>query len=234
MSTFLQLCQKVHLILRIGAETPGTEPQQVTGQTGVLAEIVQWVNNAHDDVCREYTAWAFMRGSGSFTLASGARTITKAAMVAVVPAFDKINPFVSNEGAYVGLTPTAVSGGAEEVVEYVPYQQWLGTYDAPPLPTGTPRYFTITPDLTLEFDAVADQDYSIRTGYRKTVTPLAGNNDVPMFDADYHNVLVWWAIVHYYCPSRDDTVELQRKADRELSREFTKLKNEQLPDITLG
>lgn len=229
---YLALCKKVHLMVRIGEETPGTQPAAVTGQTGVLAEMVQWVTASHDDICKLHTDWAFMRGSTSFTLALGDRILTKAEMVAAVPTFGKVAPFVTDNGAFIGITPVADPGAAEEIVEYVPYQEWQGAYDAPPIQTGRPTHFTIAPDQSMEFSAIPDQAYSVRTNYRKKVVPLAANTDQPMLDEDYHNLIVYWAVVHYYCLSRDKTQELRAKADAGLKRELTKLRNEQLPAFT--
>lgn len=231
---YLRLAQKVHLILRIGEETPGTQPVNVTGQSGVLAEIVQWVNGAHDDICRSRTQWSFMRSTFSMTLALGDRVITKADLELAYPDYDSVRPYVTNNGAFLGIVPTGVAGAAEEVVEYVPYQQWQGIYDAAPLSTGQPTYYTVTPDQSLEFNTIPDRAYTIRGGYDKKVIPLTVNGSLPMFPERYHNVIVWWAIVHYYCVSRDKTQELRAKSDVELKRELSKLYNEQLPDMTIG
>lgn len=233
MSTYLQLCQRLHGILRIGSETPGTQPLSVAGQVDQLYEITRWIRDSHEDICLMRTQWAFMRGSASFTLAPAARTITHAAMLASVPTFSKVVPFVTNNGAYIGISPTS-SGAAEDVVEFVPYQHWQGAYDAPPIPVSQPRYFTITPERGLEFDATADREYAVRCNFRKQVVPLQANDDEPMFDADYHGAIVWYAVVNYYCLTRDDTAELQKKAGAKLAVEMNKLFNEQLPDFTIA
>lgn len=231
---YLALAKEVHLILRIGEETPGTQPTAVTSQVGVLAEMVSWVAKSHRDICLDSREWNFMRGSGTFALAMGVRSISKAAMIAAQPTYGKLMPFVTNDGAYVGQVPTGEAGAAEQVVEYVPYQDWQGNYDAVPIPTGAPTRFTILPDQSLEFDAYADRDYTIRSNFRKQVVDLAADADEPMFDSDYHAAIVWWAIVHYYCPSRDGTNELRQKANEELARLMSKLRNEQLPEFTIA
>jgi hypothetical protein len=230
---YLALTQKVDLILRIGTETPGTQPVSVSTASGVHAEMVQWVRDAHDDICRMRTNWAFMRGSATFLLAAGDRFITKAEMQTAVPTFGKVAPFVTNDGAFLGITPTGVPGAAEEIVEFIPYQQWQGSYDAAPLSTGQPTFFTITPEQGLEFNTIPDREYSLRANFRKRVVSMVIDAHEPMFDEDYHNAIVWYAIVHYYCPSRDKTMELRQKAEVELRREMTKLFNEQLPDFTV-
>lgn len=233
MSTYLELCRKVHLILRIGEETPGTQPETVTGQNSVLAEIVQWVNHSHDDICRSSKEWNFLRRDGEVTLPSGATQLAVPDIRTALPAYNKLLPFVGRNCAYIGMRDAASSQAGEIDVQYVPYEEWQGRYDVPPLPTGMPSFFTVHPNQNLMFDSIADRDYTLRLNYKANVIQLTGDNDVPMFDDDYHNAIVWWAILHYYCPSRDSSMELRNKADVELRRELTKLRNEQLPDFTL-
>jgi hypothetical protein len=227
---YLTLTQRVHLILRIGDETPGTQPTSAAGQTGVLSEMLQWVTASHDDICRLHTDWLFMRGTGSFTLPQGAQTLSLAAMRVAQPTLGKPLPFVADNGAFIGIT----GEGAEQTCEYVPYGHWIGTYDLAPIATGFPSFFTITPDGGLAFDTVTDRAYTLRFQFNKAVVPLAADADAPMFDDSYHMAIVWWAILNYYCASRDGTRELTQKADAELRRELTKLRNEQLPDFLLG
>lgn len=227
---YLALTKRVHLILRIGEETPGTQPTTVAAQSGVLAEMVQWVTAAHDDICRLHTDWLFMRATGSFTLPQGAQTLSLADMRGAVATLGKPLPFVADNGAFIGIT----GDGAEQTCEFVPYGHWIGTYDQAPIATGFPSYFTITPDGGMAFDTVADRAYSLRFQYSKAVVPLAADADLPMFDDAYHMTIVWWAILNYYCVSRDGVRELVQKADAELRRELTKLRNEQLPDFLLG
>lgn len=230
--TFLQLARAVHLLLRIGEDAPGAQPATVDDQSGVMGEIVEYVRRSHADICRLHKDWLFMQGAGEATLATGARTITKAALIALYPALHNVQPFVSNDFAYLGIRPQGE--GAEQVVVMVPYQDWRGNYDAPPLATGMPQFFTITPDGDLEFGAIADRNYLLRFMYRKRVTDLIDDDDVPMFDEDYHQTIVWWAVSRYYCATRDGTIEMRNKAEIELRRELTRMRNDLLPDFTLS
>lgn len=230
---YLALTRKLDLILRIGTETPGTQPASIAGADGVHAEMVQYIKHAHEDICLSETNWAFMLGAATFSLPAGDRFITKAEMLVAQPTLDRIVPFAGQEGAHLGMTPTGVSGAAEIPVMYVQYQHWQGHYDVAPITTGVPTHFTITPDGAVEFNTLADREYTMRCNFRKQVVQLVDDDDLPMFDATYHNAIVWWAIVHYYCPSRDKTMELRNKADVELRREMHKLHIEQLPDFTI-
>jgi hypothetical protein len=231
---YLQLAQKLHLILRIGEETPGTQPASVTGtNTGAVAEIVQWVKHSTNDIIGMQTEWDFLRASGSLLLASGGRVLTAAAIKAQIADLDIITPFTGSDGAFLGITPTNIAGAAEMRLALIPVGQWYGQYDMPPLPTGQPCYATLNPDGSLECDAIADQDYTIRCNYAKAASDLANDSDVPIIPARYHNAIVWWAAVNYYCGTRDEVSEFRQKADLMLKRELVRLYNEQLPDFTL-
>lgn len=228
---FLALSKRVHLLLRIGEEAPGTAPTTVADQEGVEGEIVQWVAASHNDICRKHPNWLFMIGTGTFPVPEGTRTIAESAIEVLLPDFGQLAPMTRANGALMLIVADGVADSAEMEVEYIPYSLWGGNYDIAPLPTGMPTRFTLNPSGGIEFDSTADRDYTLRFNYRKDVADLADDEDEPMFGTDYHNAIVWWAIVHYYCATRDGTEKLLEKADRQLRREMTKLQNEQLPDF---
>ena len=230
---YLQLCKRVHLLLRTGEDAPGTAPTTVTGQVGVPAEIVQWVAASHEDICRLHTDWSFMRGEGELPVPSGARIIAKSAIEVVLPEMGKLVPLArGNDEAFILLAPDSAPEQQIEVL-YVPNSRWYGTHDRLPLSTDMPRYFTVNPTGGIEFNTIADRDYTARVMYRKVITALDSDADEPMMDSDYHLTIVQWAIVHYYCASRGDIKELREKHDLILRRELTKLRNEQLPDFLI-
>lgn len=230
---YLDLSKRVHLLLRIGEDAPGTRPTTVVGQTGVLGEIVQWVAAAHNDICRRHPHWRFLLAGGEVPLPTGGRILAKSALQVSLPLLRKVNPMVYEDGAYLMIRPDDPVDATEQEVFYIPAQAWHGSFDVAPIPSGQPRYFTITAEGGLEFDTTAERDYTIRLRYRKLVDELVLDADEPMFDEDYHDTIVWWAIVHYYCASRDGTGEFRQKAEANLTREWSKLQNEQLPDFTL-
>lgn len=228
---FLSLAKRVHLLLRIGEEAPGTAPDAVTGQTGVEGEMVQWVAASHNDICRRHPDWLFMQGEGSFPVPTGTRIVAPSAIRVVHADYGKLAPMTRADSAMLLITPDDVADAAEMEVEYVTYHKWSGHYDVAPHPTGMPSRFTIAPDGRIVFDAITERDYTLRFNYRKAVVDLAADEDEPMFGSDYHDAIVWWAIVNYYCATRDGVKELREKAAVALNREMTKLQNEQLPDF---
>ena len=230
---FLELAQRTHLLLRVGEGAPGTEPTTVTGQVGVLNEIVEYVRASHDDICRLHTDWEFMRARGTLPLPMDGRVLTRSALNVVLPDMHKVVPLTrTNDDAYILMAPDSDLARVNPVF-FVPRTRWHGIYDRAPIPTGMPGRFTISKG-GLEFDAVADQDYTLMVEYRLKIVPLADDDDEPMFDDEYHSTIVSWAIVNYYCASRDGTAELLAKHTAILRRELTKLRNEQLPDFLIA
>jgi hypothetical protein len=237
--TFLELCKRVHLILRIGEETPGTQPASVTTARGVLAEIVSSVAASYDDILRSNPAWLFLHeAQGQLTLPEGGISLARSAQIAQIPDLAKLTPYVGADYAYLLLQPPQGSSdvdSSEQEVRYVNSQEWFGHFDVKPIPTGQPSFFTIDPQTeALIFDTAADREYTLRTGYRRVYPQLANNDDVPLIPEEHQLAIVWWAVARYYCVSRDKTSELRQKADIELKREMNNLRIYQLPSTVLG
>lgn len=231
---FLALTKRLHLLLRIGEESPGSRPLTVTGQTGVLGEMVEWIKAANDDILRLHLdQWLFLKLVGEFTLAQGGSVLSRAQQVAAIPTLGALQPFTNDESSYVLCRPNDGTTNLEQTIEYIPYQRWFGGYDMLPLADGQPQRFTIAPNGDMQFDAYADRPYIIRTNYRAALLPLTTDNDVPLIPEDAHALIVWWAIVRYYCATRDGTREMREKANVEMNRELTALRNRWLPSITL-
>lgn len=228
----LDLAQRLHLILRVGEGVPGSEPSAFDGQTGVLGEIVNYIKASYDDIIRLHPDWLFLEDQLTATLAATQRVITRATLstAADPDVFDFARTFVSNNAAFVLIRPP---GGAECPVWYVSYQSWNGHVDAATLPSGMPTRFTITPAGELLFDSFADRDYEVRLPYRKGFTQLEQDDDEPVIPVDHHLTIVWWAVVNYYCLTREDVERLRQRASEQLSRELTNLRNRWLPSITI-
>lgn len=230
---FLQIAQRVHLLLRIGEERPGTQPTTVVGQVGVLAEMVSWVSASVTDICNLHPEWLFLRGSGTVPLASGASSITLATLQANLTGYVRLVPFVDSNRAYILIK--AAGNNTEVEVEYCPHEEWYGHHDVEPLPANAmPSVFTIAPNGDLLFNSESDQAYTVRTSYRRTQGALAADADETIIPDECDMLVVWWAIVRYYCVSRDGTMELRNKAQVELNRELTSARNKYLPGLTLG
>ena len=223
---FLELVQETMAILRIGQGDIGEEPATVLGQTGKLREVVRFVRRAWVDVQNDQTGWRFMRFPGQLTLAQGAFT----ALTSAIPDFDLLS-VSDSDGRGRFITLFGDDNTSEQVVRYVPWQNWQQSYlQRGPRGEGAPANFTLTPSNNFEFDLIADRPYTISFWYKRTPQELLVDTDVPSMPARYHMAIVWWAIHRYYCTTRGDSQYLDAKAAQNLEREMRKLRHNMLDE----
>jgi len=223
---YLQLTQTLHQTLRIGQGALGVQPQTTVAQTGILGELVFFIARAWEDIQNDQPRWRFMVKNGTLVLPQGGIRVSTAA----ISDLDSI--LVSDsEGRGRFITMYRDSVADEQVVRYVPYQDWQQSYLARgDRGTGMPSRFTLRPDAQLEFDINADFAYTLRFDYRRLPQTLTQDTDSPIMKPRFHMAIVWWAIKNYYCTTRDAN-DLLAKSGVQLKREMQKLLLEELDEI---
>lgn len=227
--TRLQLCQKVHRLLRVDANLPGTAPTATTGQTGVLSEIVQFVDDAYRQIQAEEDWWGFRLTQGTFNLSDGVRAYTRVTVQGTLATFDEalVMSGFGPRHLMIYLTATGVSDSSP--CYYVPYQNWRGYVDLGSRPEGKPNHFTIRQDQTFEFDPTPDATYTVALDYRRTQHAMTADAHEPLFADDYSDAIVWGAI-KAYAETRDGA--LYDLASRNYARELGRLRGRYLPELT--
>lgn len=224
--TYLEICKFVHLMLGIGDALPGTAPTTVTGQTGLLYEITQWVNLAYSDVQQEQANWNFMNQTGTFSTSTRITTFTT--LQSTFPTLDILTPFFDPNGTrYITCHP-ALSSTPVNKVFYEDYSTWRGYRDRDPIPTGLPAYYTIAPNKSFQLWPTPDQTYTFNVNYRSTVDVLTGDSSVPIIPPRYHDAIGWRAI-YYWALQRENPNKLQL-ASRQYEGIMNQLRQDQLPE----
>lgn len=228
--TRLQLAAKVHRILRMDANLPGTAPTATTGQTGVLNEIVSFVDDAYRTIQTLHDLWGFRLTQGTFAMSLSTRTYTRTTIQAALSTFDEfLIPSGQGPRSFpVYLTTTGVSDSS--LCHYIPYKHWRGNYDFGTRSTGKPSYFTVRQDQTLEVDPTPDAAYTIVIDYRRTLHTMTADSHEPLFADDYHDAVVWGA-VKAYCETRN-APDLYAQADRNYREIIGRMENRYLPELT--
>jgi hypothetical protein len=236
--TYLELCQFVSLYQQGGNAKPGTNPTTVVGQTDSYNyQVVQNVANAYKSIQNEQDYWTFMQKQGTFALASGGRVLTHAALVAQVADYNNLRPMLVGPGIrMVQLYSDANGVGSETPCVYVPYQEWRGVIDSNTIPTGKPNLFTIQPNRSVEFNLVADQDYSFVCDYQRTldewvqvdVGPDLADDQTPIFPSRFHEAIAWRAI-WLWAATKGSPEKFQFARD-EFNRLMNEMRDEQLPE----
>lgn len=231
MATFLQLCQKAHLLLRPGPQKPGTSPTDVATTADPEVEIVGHVRMAWNDVQVMHPEWSFMSAQGAFNTTAAQRLYTVANIVAQIPLYAYLQPF---NGMYRHLLVNAVSVGVSDQTycHFIPYENWRGNVDRGTRPSSKPTRFTVHPDGSLEFDATPDAVYRIALDYKRSIQTLTANGDIPLMPVEYHDLIAWKAVENY-CITRQDRDRLGAQAKEKASDLLGQLAAVCLPELTI-
>lgn len=236
--TYLELCQFAHRYIGGGNDLPGTAPTTVIGQVGYLFELVKSVADAYRSIQNNRDDWLFMQKQGTFALASGGRVITQAAMVVQVADYGDLRPDLYGAGyRFMQMYANASGVGSNAPVLYLPYQQWRGTIDQQTIPTGRANMVTIQPNRSIEFNYIADQDYTFLCDYKVKIDTWvqtasgsvpAPDAQTPIFPERFHEVVAWRAVM-LWGGSVEDPGKYQFARD-EYNRIMTAMYNDQIPE----
>lgn len=231
MATFLELCRSVHRTLRIGEDPPGTAPETVEGQEGVLAEIVAWVQEAYRDIQEDQQAWAFREHQQTITVAAGVRTVG----ASLLPSdYESLRPFTADmRHRHILVAPSGQAPAANQPVWFIPWEEWRGgRYErgTAASATGQPNYFTVMPDDSLRLYPKPDASVDLTLAYTRVVHELVADTDEPMIPAQHQPVIVWRALMSY-ADSREKTQEIYQKWERRRRQAMQRLYREQLPEM---
>lgn len=218
MTTFLELSQR----LRQEAGISGTGPSSVTGQTGEMKRVVDWISAAYEDVQIKHPCWQFLRTEFSFsTIAS-----TSAYLPSAVSLTEHADWIEQN------LTCYLTSVADEQPLDVIPWDEFKGAYQIGTISTGRPSIAAIKPDKSLIFWPTSDAAYTIRGEYYKRAQSMTANADEPLFPARFHLILVWRALMLY--GAQESAPEVYAHGLNEYRRMMNALSRDQLPAKTLG
>lgn len=228
---YLSLVQKMLLLMR-ASETRLSEPLTTfAGATGVTYEAIQWIADADVDLQRHRDGWRFMRLHADIALATGESSVAPASALDTV---SKVIP-AEDVGGYRSIGCYLDSLADESRVAYLDYEHWYGNGVGRGVSERTGRPGRCTMDQgTLRFDTTADQNYQVTFDYLRTASRMTTATAESLIPDAHRMAIVWWALLHYYCLTRDKTTEFREKCRIELAREMNRLYNKQLPSITTG
>lgn len=222
MSTFLELCQNT----RSEGGMSGTGPTTVVNQTGEMGRVVTWVNRAYERIVSKYKTWNFMRPSFSFqTIEATAEYLPTA-----VDITDHGSWKVDSLRCY--LTEAGVSDE-----QWIIYREWdqfrdLYRFGGVTAIAGRPQWFSVAPDQSLVFHPVPDAEYTVVGERFRRPTKMTANNDVPVIPAEFHDIIMWRALMFYAAYEQDGALLLSSQ-DQYRSM-LVELMRKELPDLTTG
>lgn len=230
MSTYLELCQKARREARIG----GSGPTTVTGQSGQLEDIVEWVKDAYKDIQLRHIGkggWRWMRRT--FTLTTTADDGTYASTdSAVVDAADSsainleswdIKSRTDMPQCYLQTDGV----GGEYRLTYLDWDSFKQLYRFGTQTSNAPHHISIDPQNNLVLGPAPDGVYIITGDYHQSPQELTVDASTPDMPARFHDLIVWYAIEKYGFSELAD--EIIAKAKRYGGPMMRALERSQLP-----
>lgn len=199
--TFLDLCQRAY------QECVGTtgRPTAVTGQTGDLLRVVNWVAHAYDVICAEHTNWRFLRSTAYVnTIAndedyapteftdSNLAAVIGSATVGKFASWCDLDPDTGDSTFLLYKQSDGVS--TQQIFRSLPYGWFRQRYQVQPPGSTRPAEFTIRPrDNAIIVGPKPDAVYVVTGDYYRTAPPLVADGNEPLFPARFHMAIVWLA-----------------------------------------
>lgn len=212
---YLELCQD--FVGQFGL-AGGTGPDDVSGQTGELANVVRWIRDADLYVCNLWEDWRFLWVAYAGNLNADLSAPTAPAS----PAGVRVRLWETHTIKTRAPTETVWSAP----LAYWPRDKFDAMYDPDTATAGRPEAFTVMPDNTLKFDRPADVQYSVKGSFYRSPPPLAANDSVSLIPEEYHRLILVRACIMY--ADREDAPELVNGATAEYPDLLEKLESAHL------
>lgn len=219
---FLQLCQRT----REKCGISGSGPAAVTGQSGEMLRIVNWVNEAWMAIQTSRTNWMWMRGEFTFNTvaAQQAYSVTEAGVAATFSKWwmDTLR-----------IYRTAVGVNDEQHLHETEYASFRDVYQFSHRMTGRPTAVSVRPwDMALLLGPVPTDVCTVVGEYQKKAAEMVAGTDTPSLPSDYHMLIVYGAMERY--AYHEAAPEVMAGVQEHYDRLRGALYDNQMPDFSIG
>lgn len=215
------------LCLRTAQEcgVPNSTLTTVSGQTGQLKRVVDWVNTAWNDIQTAHQDWGWMRTSTSWVTVDAQYQYTTAQCGITAGTFGMWDRITFRN--YV----TASGNQSEIVMGYIDYDAWRDNY----LISGTravrtrPMDFAIGPDKSIFLGPVPSAGYTMTADYFTAPLDMTADADTPALPTQFQMAIVYKAMMHYgayYAAS-----EVYQRGELEFTKLMRRMDADRLPEI---
>jgi hypothetical protein len=234
VATFLELANRI--ASDSGTASGETSISTVVGQTGRLAKIVRWTNEAWRHIQNAHKMWRWMEGRFYVDLQSGIEKYAgsvcyDAETLALTTRFGSwiCTGDAGTEGRFK-LYDTTIGLTDAGRLRYLPWKDFDEILRNTGASNNKPQIFTIDPQDKLAFAPIPDSNnYRVIGPYRKNAQTLSVDADTPELPSDYHDVIVSVGLhflgTHDEAPTQIPLWELRK------NRDFCRLEQDQLPQF---
>lgn len=217
---FLALCQR----LRSEAGISGTGPTAVTGQTGMLERVVEWITAAYQDIQNKHATWRFLRDDFSFSTIASTQEYTPTAVS------------ITDHAQWIEEDIRVYENVGDEYLLHDP--TWddfrlAYLYGSNRSLTGKPIAQAVRPKNNgLNLWPIPDAVYTVVGEYYKIPDVMSADADLPLFPARFHMIIVWRALMLYAAWAAAD--EKYAHGKTEYDALYLDLEQDQLEQVIYG
>ena len=190
MATFLQLVNDVER--ESGTISQAQRLSTVVNPIGRQEKIVNWTRQAWEMIQRDRADWTFRRAqfTGDMVIGQTAYTASELGITDFSGWLNKnphFHPFT--------LYDNAIGRGNETRLRSVSFEQWHDAYGIGVANSLRPNVIAVGWDRSLNVGPPPDKAYKLRGWYQRSIQSLVADSDVPFIDPDYHQAIVWRALM---------------------------------------
>ena len=216
---FLEICQ---MVLDEG-DRVGTTLEDVKLENDMQEhhrKVILWVQRAYRRIQRRSQWWKFHHNTGVFftTLADGTQDYTKADVRNVLR--DSIR------ARRQGTTN-------DYDLLYLTYKEWRDLFQVDELAPGAPVWFVELPDGGYRIEPGTDAVFEILADWYRTIDELTYRADVPLWDEELHEIIVWEALKDY-ASEYEASERLEPRIKNELPGLWTNFNRRYLPELEIS
>lgn len=223
MPTYLALCQKV---ARESGTIAGVQPSAVTGQSGRLLKVVNWVADAWEEIQNDRSTWLWMRKEFSADTITNTFKYTPAAWSLTNLSRWVVDPLS------VTMYKTATGVSDEGELAFMTWREWRQKYGRGTQTANRPIEFTVTPANEFAVGPKPDAAYKVLGEYFQDNEVLAADGDTPDLPARFHDAITWKALMKL--AANDEAPDLLGYAQSLYAPLRHALERDQLPKITIA
>jgi hypothetical protein len=233
MSTFLQICQGVSRECRIAGGD--TVPASVSGQTGVLDQIVNHVIQSWNKVQMKHPNWRWMRVGFTLTTSSGDDSYaygdcTDDITAGAITRFSQW--LLHDPDDYPKIYLSSSGSDAEGWLTYLDWNHFKRIYRIGAQTNGYPAFITVDPQNNIVLGPKPDDTYVISGDYQRGPQVLAADDDLPDMPSMFHDLILWEAVKRN--ATLNNKPEVLAQAKMAAAQLWQDLELNQLPPIQIA
>jgi len=180
--TYLELCNKVREKCAIsGGDLPSVE-----NQVGTRLKVVNWVNDAYEDIQRLKKEWLFRQADKTFQTITGVDSYTSEMSNVSEIRFNSVTSYTTSIGV------------ADELeLDFLHYDDFRRCYQIGSQNDARPLHYSIGNDRSLLLGPKPNVIYAINFQYTQKIQSLSENTSEPIIPDDYQMAIVWKAAMYY-------------------------------------